>query len=115
MSDLLTTMGEAWHTPAKLSAVLRQPPSTTRAALKRLQERGQVRYRAESDEFQVYPVRQSLRDFVNANPNTEFNAAAIAAACVPLALNWQQAQALLIDLVLSGEIECWFGSHTEDV
>ena len=114
MSDLLTAMSDAWHTPAKLSVLLNQSPSATRAALKRLQERGQVRYRAETDEFQVYPVRQSLREFVNHNPGLEFNAKAVADACMPLGLSWEQAHALPTDLARSGEIECWFGSHTQD-
>lgn len=109
MSDILTTMGESWYTPSKLSALLRQPPSTTRAAPKRLQERGEVRYRPDTDEFQVYPVRETLREYLAARPDLEHNAAAVAEALPELGLTWRQTHVLLADLAANGDIECWFG------
>ena len=114
MSDILTTMGESWHTPSKLSALLRQPPSTTRAALKRLQERGEVRYNPETDEFQRYPVHGTLVMFLESDPEVERNGAAVAAALPELGLTPALARTLLMGLAANGEIDCWFAARTDD-
>lgn len=108
----LAAMGETWWTSVALSATLAEPPSTTRAALRRLQERGEVRYRPDTDEFQQYPVRGTLVMFLESDPDTERNAAAVAEALPELGLTPALARTLLMGLNADGEIDCWFSART---
>lgn len=108
----LAAMGETWWTSVALSATLAEPPSTTRAALRRLQERGEVRYRPDTDEFQRYPVRGTLVMFLESDPDTEHNAAAVAEALPELGLTPALARTLLMGLDADGDIDCWFSART---